>query len=203
MARGHGDHLAVRAPTMRRGRQLAASFLRKRCRERLPFFPVSRRRCRYAVRHCGDGLMPLFRYFLFTGALLLGLLFVADWYFPAPPAAVARNHIDRATIRIHSRHQWPEAIRMDTSASLVTASPAPSAPLTAQAPAPRPAAVAKADPPRSPPSKALEQIARHAKPPRHAQGDRSPRFAQRGQRVASYRDPEWQGGWQGWSFPRW
>jgi len=143
--------------------------------------------------------MPLLRYVLFTSAMLLGLLFLADWNFPATPVAAARDDIDRATIRIRSRHKWPEAIRIDTSTPLVTASPAPSAPVTAEAPAPQPAAVAQAASPRLTPSKAPAQTSRRAKPTRHTQRERSRRFAQRGQRFASYRAPEW----QGWSFPSW
>ncbi|WP_143278243.1 hypothetical protein [Bradyrhizobium sp. UFLA03-84] len=143
--------------------------------------------------------MPLLRYILFTSATLLGLLFLADWYFPATPVAAARDDIDHTTIRIHSRHKWPEAVRMDTSMPLVTASPTPSAPVTAEAPAQQPAAVAQAEAPRPFSSKTAEQASRHAKPTRRAQRERSRRFAERRQRFASYRDPEW----QSWSFPSW
>ena len=145
--------------------------------------------------------MPLLRYVLFTSATLLGLLFLADWYFPATPIAVDHNDIDRATIRIHSQHKWPEAIRMDTSTPLLTTSPAPTVSIIATAPAPeaQPAAVAQADTPRSIPLKAPEQATRHARSARHAQAERSRRFAQRRQRYASYRVPDW----QGWPFPNW
>ena len=72
--------------------------------------------------------------------MLLGLLFVADWYFPiSMPAAIAAsdNDIDRSIIRIHSSHKWPSAVRMVTSAPM--AAPAP--------------AVADANPVRSPPQR--------------------------------------------------
>ncbi|MGY4314979.1 hypothetical protein [Bradyrhizobium sp. JR3.5] len=133
--------------------------------------------------------------------MLLGLLFLADWYFPATPIAVAHDDIDRATIRIRSQHKWPEPIRMDTSTPLVTISPAPPAPIIAAAPAPeaKPAAVVQADTPRSIPSKAPEQATRHARSTRHTQRERSRRFAQRGQRYASYRAPDR----QRWPFPSW
>ena len=59
--------------------------------------------------------MPLVRYFLFTGAVLLGLLFVADRYLPKPPADKLAADFDRSIIRIHSDHRWPAAVRIDTS----------------------------------------------------------------------------------------
>ena len=68
--------------------------------------------------------------------MLLGLLFLADWYFPTSTAApaVADNDVDRSIIRIHSRHKWPAAIRMDTAAPMPAASAA--APVMAEAKAP-------------------------------------------------------------------
>lgn len=58
--------------------------------------------------------MPLVRYFLFTGVMLLSLLFVAERYLPKPADKVAAD-VDRSIIRIHSDHQWPAAVRLDTS----------------------------------------------------------------------------------------
>ncbi|NLS71605.1 hypothetical protein E3H11_22330 [Bradyrhizobium brasilense] len=146
--------------------------------------------------------MPLVRYFLFTGATLLGLLLLTDWYFSAPaPVTVARNDIDRTIIRIRSQHKWPEAIRMDTSTPLPAAAPAPTASAAVAAPVPAapPATIAQVDASRAAPPARLERSARHAKPTRQAQRERRQRLAQRGQRFASYREPEW----QGWSFPNW
>jgi hypothetical protein len=62
--------------------------------------------------------MPLVRYFLFTSGMLLGLLFLSDWYFPRPVAAAASTDIDRSVIRIHSSRRWPAAIRIDTSIAM-------------------------------------------------------------------------------------
>src|SRR5689334_14718463 len=60
--------------------------------------------------------MPLVRYLLFAGSMLLGLLFLSDWYFPKPAAAEAvATDVDRSIIRIHSSHQWPVAVRINTS----------------------------------------------------------------------------------------
>ncbi|MCC8954175.1 hypothetical protein H8B02_12140 [Bradyrhizobium sp. Pear77] len=169
--------------------------------ERFTFREHEGRRCRYAALHSVDGLMPLFRYFLFTSAMLLGLLLFADWYLPAAPVTIARNDIDHVTIRIHSQHKWPEAIQMDTNAPIVTASPADPTPITTLSPMleAQAAAVAQADAPRLTPSKPPEQAARRVKPARHAQRDSRRRLAQRSQRFASYRAPDW----QGWQLPSW
>ena len=60
--------------------------------------------------------MPLARYFLFVGGLLLALLFVADACLPKMPVAEAVNAgFDPATIRIHSDRKWPERVVFDTS----------------------------------------------------------------------------------------
>ena len=128
--------------------------------------------------------MSLFRYVLFTSAMLLGLLFLADRYFPATPVAVAHDDVDR------------------TSTPIVTASPAPLAPITtAEAPAPDAhlATVAQADTLRLSPSRAPEQIVRPTKPTQHSHRDSRRRLAQRSQRLASYRAPDW----ESWSFASW
>jgi hypothetical protein len=76
--------------------------------------------------------MPLARYFLFVGGVLLALLFVADAYLPKLPDTV-RADTDLPAIRIHSDRKWPERVVFDTSqptivpaqtAALVTAPPA-------------------------------------------------------------------------------
>jgi hypothetical protein len=114
--------------------------------------------------------MPLVRYFVFVGGMLLGLLFLADWYFPASPAAtaVAQNDVDRSIIRIHSRHKWPAAIQMDTAAPMPAAPAA--APVMAEAKA-RSAPVERVRQAYAfepPPQKAPDKIRRRAKTPRPA-----------------------------------
>jgi hypothetical protein len=77
----------------------------------------------YAVLHSshrgrGDKIglaMPLARYFLYTGSVLLALLFLIDWYLPSPAVEAARADIDRSTIRLQSAHKWPSAIVYDTN----------------------------------------------------------------------------------------
>ena len=59
--------------------------------------------------------MPLGRYFAFVGSVLLALLFLADWYMPRSAVATTGGGVDKAVIRIHSRHKWPERIVIDTN----------------------------------------------------------------------------------------
>ncbi len=61
--------------------------------------------------------MPLGRYFLLVGTVLLGLLFVAERYWPASaaPSFASEARYDRSIIRVSSAHRWPERIDIDTS----------------------------------------------------------------------------------------
>jgi hypothetical protein len=63
--------------------------------------------------------MPIGRYFLYIGSLLLALLFVADWYFPALDAGALGSGVDRSVIRIHSSHKWPAAVVIDTTMATI------------------------------------------------------------------------------------
>jgi hypothetical protein len=58
--------------------------------------------------------MPLARYFLFVGGVLLALLFISDAYLPKSPDAV-RADADLPVIRIHSDQKWPQSVVFDTS----------------------------------------------------------------------------------------
>jgi hypothetical protein len=58
--------------------------------------------------------MPLGRYFVFVGSVLLALLFLTERYVPDAIAPAARADVDKSIIRIHSRHKWPEAVVYDT-----------------------------------------------------------------------------------------
>ena len=61
--------------------------------------------------------MPLARYFLFVGGVLLALLFVVSAELPQLPVAqMANTAADLPAIRIHSDRKWPERIVFDTSA---------------------------------------------------------------------------------------
>lgn len=82
--------------------------------------------------------MPLARYFLLVGGVLLALVFISDFYLPKAPVAERAAEVDRQVIRIHSDRKWPERIVFDTSVPTVTLAP-PQA-LAGVAPAPAPAA---------------------------------------------------------------
>jgi hypothetical protein len=60
--------------------------------------------------------MPLARYVLFVGAVMLALLFAADAYLPKlPVAATANADLPVIRIHIHSDRKWPERVVYDTS----------------------------------------------------------------------------------------
>jgi hypothetical protein len=61
--------------------------------------------------------VPLGRYFAFVGSLLLGMLFIADWYLPSASSQTffREARVDKSIIRIKSTHKWPELIIIDTS----------------------------------------------------------------------------------------
>ena len=84
--------------------------------------------------------MPLARYFLFVGGVLLALLFVANLGLPELPAPLAAHDAsaDLPPIRIHSDRKWPERVVFDTSVPATRPLIA-----TAQARVPAPAAVAE------------------------------------------------------------
>jgi hypothetical protein len=77
--------------------------------------------------------VPIARYFIFVGATLVALLFIADWCLPTLPAMFADHPlaIDRTVIRIKSGRKWPEKIVLDTSHPTITA-PAVEEPPAAQ-----------------------------------------------------------------------
>lgn len=123
--------------------------------------------------------MPVARYFFFVGGLLLGLLFLADWYFPKLIAPPATAEVDKSIIRLHSAHKWPEATVFDTS--LPTIVPPAAAAVAAEMlapPATRPAkeayamAVPEAAPVRVEPARTVRKHV-HARRPRPS----IPRFA--------------------------
>ncbi|OPZ00381.1 hypothetical protein A5906_19455 [Bradyrhizobium sacchari] len=58
--------------------------------------------------------MPIIRYFVFVGALLLALLIAADRYLPVPLERAGPSDPDRTIIRIVSARTLPEKIVFDT-----------------------------------------------------------------------------------------
>jgi hypothetical protein len=68
--------------------------------------------------------MPIGRYFLYIGGVLLALLLIADWYFPPLDAEQSSSsNVDRTTIRLHSAYKWPNAVVFDTTQPTVAAPP--------------------------------------------------------------------------------
>jgi hypothetical protein len=60
--------------------------------------------------------MPLARYLLFVGGVLLALLLISGPFLPKLPVADWSNS-HSAIIRIHSNQKWPERVVYDTSVS--------------------------------------------------------------------------------------
>jgi hypothetical protein len=64
--------------------------------------------------------VPLARYFVYVGSVLVALLFVVNWIWPsAGPVPLletsAQDSADVPIARIHSTRKWPEKIQFDTS----------------------------------------------------------------------------------------
>jgi hypothetical protein len=57
--------------------------------------------------------MPLARYFVFIGGVLLALLFISDAFLPK--SEVAERAAPLPVIRIHSDRKWPERVVYDTN----------------------------------------------------------------------------------------
>ena len=89
--------------------------------------------------------MPVARYFLFVGGVLLAMLFALDAFAPQPMAVAGNTapSINKTVVRIRSDQKLPERVVFDTSlptivppaaTSQVTAAPAaPTADVSAQA----------------------------------------------------------------------
>ena len=66
--------------------------------------------------------MPIIRYFVFVGSVLVALLFAIDRYLPTPPETGQASDPDKTIIRIRSARSLPEKIVFDTRPQ--TAAPA-------------------------------------------------------------------------------
>ena len=74
--------------------------------------------------------MPIGRYFLSVGTVLLAVLFLAGACLPNPqPDVLGRSGrgVDKSTIRITSTQKWPERIDFDTRLPTAGSSNAPAA----------------------------------------------------------------------------
>ena len=60
--------------------------------------------------------MPLTRYFLFVGGVLLALLFISGAMLPKLPMAESADlGIEKSSLKINSDRKWPERIVFDAS----------------------------------------------------------------------------------------
>ncbi|MBR0758585.1 hypothetical protein JQ604_40930 [Bradyrhizobium jicamae] len=148
--------------------------------------------------------MPIGRYFLIMGGVLLALLFLADWSMPTVTATPEEASNEHPTILIHSRRRGPDAVVFDTSRPTIV----PPTPATVAAEAPSETSLQDAKPPTdamamAEPAAPVEQAA--PAPPKRAAERRRPRphrEARRddARRIASYdmfanRQPFIFGGW--------
>jgi len=79
-----------------------------------------------SVQDSAVNQVPLGRYFVFVGSLILAMLFFADQYLSDSHSQAFQREardVDRSIIRISSAHRWPERIVFDTN--LVTIVPPP------------------------------------------------------------------------------
>jgi hypothetical protein len=140
--------------------------------------------------------MPVARYFLYVGGVLLALLFISDAYLPKLPVAkTARTDVPIIRIHIKSDRKWPERIVYDTSLPTVA-----------------PAQIANADiggavtetPARMPAKAQAREAFAQLQPSDPIKGERKP---ERKRKIAKHRAAPWflvaqrpQFGWYGRSF---
>jgi hypothetical protein len=116
--------------------------------------------------------LPLVRYFISVGGLLLALLFGVNWVWQNPsPIPNYGPPLDEKTVRIRSEHKWPGKVELDTTIPMIVP---PSTP-TAEAAT----ADAAIPPPPKPASNALAQVS----PPQKQVAKRRPAAR------ARYRNP--------------
>jgi hypothetical protein len=91
--------------------------------------------------------MPVARYFLFVGGVLLALLLAIDALVPQETvvASQAAPSVDKTVVRIRSDQKLPERVVYDTSLPTIVPPPAVTAQVTAPVVAPSAPAVASAD----------------------------------------------------------
>ena len=86
--------------------------------------------------------MPLARYFLYVGGVLLTLVFILDACLTKLPV-MESAHVNSPIIRIRSDRKWPERVVFDTNMPTIVPPIAPALVAKAEAAAPAPAAVAE------------------------------------------------------------
>ena len=88
--------------------------------------------------------MPVVRYFVLVGGVLLALLFLSNEVLPQLPVAerVAESGPNKSVIRINSDRKWPERVVFNTNMPTIVPATAPAL-AKAEAAVPAPAAVAE------------------------------------------------------------
>ena len=93
--------------------------------------------------------MPIARYFLFVGGVLLALLLAVDALFPQQAVVASRgaSSVDKTVVRIRSDQKLPERVVYDTNLPIIVPPPAVTAQVKAPdvAPSTPAAAAASAD----------------------------------------------------------
>jgi hypothetical protein len=135
--------------------------------------------------------VPLTRYFIIVGGVLLALLFVVDWYWPNPsPMPSYGSLIDETILRIRSEHTWPQRVELDTTTPIIVppSPPAVNTTETAIPPTPKPElnALAQANLP--------QKLVAKRKPPAHARY-RSPNTGGEFRFAVNRTPPAWPVGW--------
>jgi hypothetical protein len=142
--------------------------------------------------------LPLVRYFISAGGVLLALLFAVNWFWQNPtPMPSYGSPLDEKIVRIRSEHKWPRKVELDTTIPIIVP---PSTPVAETA-----TAEAAIQPPSKPASNALAQ----ANPPQKqvAKRRQAAHARYRNQNVAGElrfavnpMPPAWPTGWQstGW-----
>lgn len=81
--------------------------------------------------------MPLARYFLYVGGVLLALLFISNAFLPSLPVlSDTGTATDMPVIRIHTDRKWPERVVFDTNVPTIIPAPLVNAETSVAAPAP-------------------------------------------------------------------
>jgi hypothetical protein len=92
----------------------------------MPIWSVSRMIRGTPPRGWSDVEMPVLRYFVFVGGVLLALLFVSNAYAPPQPVAAKADTVvaaENPTLRIRSDRKWPQAIVFDTTQPIIVPAP--------------------------------------------------------------------------------
>src|SRR5215207_4713809 len=91
--------------------------------------------------------MPIARYFLFVGGVLLALLLAVDALFPQQAVVASRgaSSVDKTVVRIRSDQKLPERVVYDTNLPTIVPPPAVTAQVKAPVVAPSTPAAAAAD----------------------------------------------------------